>query len=1212
MRRSGPLALLVGALAVVALSTSAIRAQSPAEQQNLLPNGGFEDGRDGGLYGWVAEGATLERANKEAGDPVHSGDFAGKVTALGDGSFALLTKYWLTPVQPGAGYTLSLWLYTATDDPTDPEVSDPEVSLEFVDDEGGPEGVPAIKRITSPASGWHLVEIGPATAPPCSAHARVRVTAGPSGEGATFYVDSAELVADTPSPAPRREPAFFDSLINGDFELPGATPYGWRTHAGAVFVTAAAGSRAAALTSCVSTTAWLHQSFTVKGGRWYEVGGRLRPGAHTQFARIRVDWYASPDSSEPKLSTVDLEEVGGVRAAFVAVSSGAIRAPDKARSAQLRIMLRPAGAAPATLHADDLSFSRTAPPPTTTPRPPAPITPKPEPMPKFFAALTNGDFELPGKTPYGWRAHAGAVAFSSGGDARSVTLTSQGSSTAWLHQSFAVEGGRWYEAGGRLRIVSNAALARIRVAWYPSGDASGAQLATEDSDEIAGLSESFASVSTGAIRAPDEARSAQLRVMLRPASPAPAILEADDLSFARTAPPEREAAQAPPAQPSPTPEARPAFFPALTNGDFELPGDAPYGWGAHAGDALVTSEGGSRVAALASRGGATAWLHQSFAVEGGRWYELGGRLRPGADTQLARIRVAWYASPDSSGPQLSTVDLEELGGERGSFVALSSGPVRSPVEARSAQLRIMLRPAGEAPAILLADDLFFARTAPPRPVAAETPPPEPSAAPRAALAPFATLTNGDFELPGEAPHGWAAHGGDALVASEGGSRAAELTSRGGAAAWLHQTVAVRGGDWYEAAGRLRAGVNALHARIRVAWYASEDASGAQLSTADSDALEGGGDAFAAVSSGAIRAPDEARSAQLRIMLRPAGAAPAVLIADDVSFVPTDAPPPEPPARASGETAGTATPGAPPAAGATAVPPPRAAPEAVPAVTLEPYAARSASAIPLRITELLPDPPQSGADAEYEWIEVANVGASPVSLDGLILADNQGRIVLPALTLGPGGALVVAGARAEIGDAVALRLGGGLSNGLGNYGDRIALATPGGAIIDALSYGSDDSVDQPPLQAPPPGGSLQRRFDAAGRLIGAAIAERPSPGRIEAPVVPEVRAATEPEAAAAGSGEGEAGARMTPSSVESLRRQLDDTADWNRTAWIVLAAIAAIALAAAGAHRIRELQRTPPPARGRSPRRPRRWRRYASGAQVVRRALNPRRRRTPRA
>ncbi|MYI81906.1 MAG: lamin tail domain-containing protein, partial [Chloroflexi bacterium] len=661
----------------------------------------------------------------------------------------------------------------------------------------------------------------------------------------------------------------------------------------------------------------------------------------------------------------------------------------------------------------------------------------------------------------------------------------------------------------------------------------------------------------------------------------------------------------PPSQPLRPPTAAPSFFVALTNGDFELPGETPYGWRAHAGDALVTFEGGSRAALLTSTGAATAWLHQSFAVEGGRWYEAAGRLRPGAGTDLARIRVAWYASGDASGPQLSVADSEDLEGGSDSFATVATGPIRAPAEALSAQLRIMLLPAAESPATLLADGVSFARTAPPPPATRDKPPEIAAPAPVEAPSFFASLTNGDFELPGDAPYGWRVHGGDAIAFSEGDSRAVVLTSRSGATMWLHQSFTVAGGRWYEAGGRLRLVSNVLLARLRIAWYASDDASGAQLSVADSDAIEGVGDSFAAVSTGAIRAPDEARSAQLRIMLRPAGEAPAVLHADDVSFVPTADPAPVPTPPALDATSASPSPDATAASAAAAAGTP-------PTAALEPYYLRSASAVLLRITELLPDPVQSGSDAEYEWIEVTNVGAAAVPLAGLILADNHGRIALPTLTLPPGAAIVIAGPRAEIGDAIALRQGSGLFNGLGNSGDRIVLATQDGAIIDALSYGSDDGVDQPPLKAPAAGRSLQRRFDPAGRLIEATVADQPSPGRIESPVPPGAVAVVEPDARPTATAAAPSSAeRASPSSVESLRRQLDAAASADRTAWIVLASIAAVALVAAAAHRARELLRAAPPARGRPSRRPRRWRRYASGEQVSRRALSPRRpRRTP--
>ncbi len=1183
MRRPGPLALVVGALAVVACSTTAIRAQTPPEQQNLLPNGGFEQG----LVGWAQPNpATLDVVE----EPTHSGGSAGRVTASGPGSVTLLTQYSRVPVEPGAEHTLQLAV-------RDPDGYVRDVRLEFLDGEGARVAIEASLLPSTPSASWQQVEVGPVTAPPGAAYARLVVRAEATGAGTVFHVDSAELSAGpapeptstptaTPPGAPAAEPASFASLTNGDFELPGETAWGWRAHAGEVAVASEGGTRVATLTSRGPSTAWLHQSFAVEGGRWYEAAGLLRPVANAALARLRVAWYTSEDASGAQLSTADSNELIGISDSFARVSTGPIRAPVGARSAQLRVMLRPAGGAPAILHSDGLSFARTAPPPNPAVAPSPATPPTPEAMPTFFLALTNGDFELPGDTPYGWRAHAGDVVVGSEGDSRSVTLTSRGRSTAWLHQSFAVEGGRWYRAGGRLRAVSNAALVRIRIAWYASEDASGAQLSTDDSNELTGLGDSFAEVSTGAIRAPEEARSAELRVMLRPASGAPAVLNADDVSFERTAPPPPElTSRAPIARPPQAPE--PSFFASLTNGDFELPGDTPYGWRAHAGEALVTSEGATQAALLTSRGAATAWLHQSVRVEGGRWYQASGRLRGGPNAAAAVIRVAWYTSDDASGPQLSATDSVALGGASDSFVPVSTGAVLAPGDARSAQLRIILRPLGEAPATLHADDVSFARTAPPPAPAvdaAEAAAPTPGATPEPSF--FAALTNGDFELPGDTPYGWRSHAAEAAVTSDDASRVASLTSRSGATAWLHQSVRVEGGGWYEAGGRLRLVSDASLARLRVAWYASEDASGPQLSAADSEAVEDVGGSFANVSTGAIRAPDDARSAQLRIMLRPAGEAPAVLHADNVTFVRSAAPPP-----ASSE--------APPGAGeaATSVVPPSAASAAAPIPTLEPYGVRSASAILLRITELLPNPPQGGGDAEYEWIEVGNVGTAAVSLAGLILVDNHGRIALPTLTLPPGGAFVVAGPRAAIGDALALRRGEGLFNGLGNSGDRLALATEGGAVIDALSYGSDGSVDQPPLRAPPQGRSLQRRFDAAGRLLEAVVAELPSPGRIEAHA-PAEAGVPEPAATPATA---DAGPREPPSSVESLRRQLDDAADSNRTAWIVLVSIAAIALVAAGAHRARELLRAAPPVRGpASPRRQRRWRRYASAAQVRRR------------
>ena len=267
MRRSGLHALLAGSLTIAALTTTTttnIHAQPQDEPPTLLPNGGFERGREG----W----RTFPPDNLAVVDhPTHSGDSSGRVTANGPGNITLMTEYWRVPTEARAEHTLRLWIYADTD------VLDVGASLTFFNADFGPVGVEVTVPLATLAPRWQRIEIGPATAPSGAAHGRVSVTAEAAGAGATFYVDSAKLTASappvaTPSPTPEAEPSFFASLTNGNFELPETTPYGWRAHAGdASIVPAFEGRpRVAALTSRAGVTAWLQQSVAVGGGRWYE------------------------------------------------------------------------------------------------------------------------------------------------------------------------------------------------------------------------------------------------------------------------------------------------------------------------------------------------------------------------------------------------------------------------------------------------------------------------------------------------------------------------------------------------------------------------------------------------------------------------------------------------------------------------------------------------------------------------------------------------------------------------------------------------------------------------------------------------------------------------------------------------------------------------------------------------------------------------------
>lgn len=151
---------------------------------------------------------------------------------------------------------------------------------------------------------------------------------------------------------------------------------------------------------------------------------------------------------------------------------------------------------------------------------------------------------------------------------------------------------------------------------------------------------------------------------------------------------------------------------------------------------------------------------------------------------------------------------------------------------------------------------------------------------------------------------------------------------------------------------------------------------------------------------------------------------------------------------------------------------------------------------LRIVELLPDPAEPGNDADFEWVEVANLGLEPASLSGVVLADNQGTVPLPDLTLDAGTVLIVAGRRAAVPEVLAYRPPQGLANGLGNGGDRLALSLADGTVVDALSYGTDTTYDSPALPAPGAGASLVRRFADDGTFAGFEVMAKPSPGVLD--------------------------------------------------------------------------------------------------------------------
>ncbi|MCX5995209.1 MAG: lamin tail domain-containing protein, partial [Chloroflexi bacterium] len=133
-----------------------------------------------------------------------------------------------------------------------------------------------------------------------------------------------------------------------------------------------------------------------------------------------------------------------------------------------------------------------------------------------------------------------------------------------------------------------------------------------------------------------------------------------------------------------------------------------------------------------------------------------------------------------------------------------------------------------------------------------------------------------------------------------------------------------------------------------------------------------------------------------------------------------------------------------------------------------------------INEVQYDPPQTGVESAFEWVELFNRTSRTVDLTDWRIGDNYETDPIPSLTLPPGGFAVVA-ARADFytnfpsfsGNIVFLN-DGSIGNGLSNTGDRVNLVDPTGKIIDALSYGDDNTIMSPPCLDVAQGHSLERQ------------------------------------------------------------------------------------------------------------------------------------------
>ncbi|MEZ4502068.1 MAG: lamin tail domain-containing protein [Dehalococcoidia bacterium] len=548
--------------------------------------------------------------------------------------------------------------------------------------------------------------------------------------------------------------------------------------------------------------------------------------------------------------------------------------------------------------------------------------------------------------------------------------------------------------------------------------------------------------------------------------------------------------------------------------------------------------------------------------------------------QRAELRITIEESAAGASVEVDDVTLEQVGSVATATATATASATASSTSTASATATSTSTSTATSTATASSTATTTATatttvTASPTPTKTATPTPTPSF--------FGALTNGDFE--DTTPlYGWAHQGGEAYL-SDGyvsADHVAVLHSTTTSTKWLHQAVLVEAGGWYEASAILGTQSTGDRAWLRLAWYASLDGTGSQLSVEDSEEVGG---AAGSVLVGPVQAPPGAQSVRVRLMLRPASAEFAMLAADYVTLTRTAPPTPTPtrsptPTRTPTLTptptaTSTVVPPAPPAStpGASAIAggpllPTVEALAATPPVAGPPlagYASKPASGRALggartlardleavgwlRISEVFPNPPEEGVDAAFEWVELANVGPQTISLDGIELQDNAGSVLVPSVLLQPGATLVLGGPQADAGGAILVRLlADGISNGLGNGGDRLTLIADG-RVLDALSYGSDRTyIDtQEPIGAPAAGASIRRLFADDGSLAGIEISSEPSPGRLEG-----VRF--------------EAGTEATTPPTEEI------TVTTERETWLLLAGGAAALLLAAALWRMASIWR----------------------------------------
>jgi lamin tail-like protein len=117
-----------------------------------------------------------------------------------------------------------------------------------------------------------------------------------------------------------------------------------------------------------------------------------------------------------------------------------------------------------------------------------------------------------------------------------------------------------------------------------------------------------------------------------------------------------------------------------------------------------------------------------------------------------------------------------------------------------------------------------------------------------------------------------------------------------------------------------------------------------------------------------------------------------------------------------------------------------------------------------ISEVDADTPLAGTYTANEWFELQNVSAGSITLTNWTITDNLSRDIIPTITIGPGGHVIVAATAAGFASehpgfagTVLTIADGAIGNGLANGGDALTLQDSSDIVVDSLSWGSNTTV-----------------------------------------------------------------------------------------------------------------------------------------------------------